>query len=106
MWLRQDIAHLFALLLVRESSHGGLEEKDAENAEKDDELEQDKPHQGLTPGHVAETVPVQGRKKRNDTARPVHGVVSFHKCTNSFQQNQQRGHLEVHPLIYNGPIVT
>jgi hypothetical protein len=63
MWLSQGGTHLFALLLVREPAHSRLEEEDAKDAKKDDEFEQDEPNQGLSPGHITETVPIQGGKE-------------------------------------------
>lgn len=58
MGLCEDIANLLALLFIGQPAHGRLEEKDAEDGKKDDELKDNQPNQRLAPGHVAETVPV------------------------------------------------
>ncbi len=59
MLFRETGAHLFALFLVRQAGHGRFEEEDAEDGEEDEQFEQDEPHEGPSPGHVPETVPVE-----------------------------------------------
>ena len=81
MRLSQGSTHLFALLLLGKPAHSRLEEEDAEDAEKDEKFEQDEPYQGFPPGHIAESVPIQGGKECN---QPAH----TYKSTNSLSQNQ------------------
>ena len=96
MRLSQGSTHLFALLLLGKPAHSRLEEEDAKDAEKDEEFEQDEPYQGLPPGHIAESVPIQGGKECN---QPAH----TYKSTNSLLQNQ---HLAREMEVIDYPIDT
>ena len=77
MRLREDGAHLFAFLLIGEPAHGGLEKEDAKDGKKDYEFEHDKPHQRLSPGHILESIPVQGIEKREYAPRLGHKGISL-----------------------------
>ena len=77
MRFREGGAHRLALLLVREALHGRLEEENAKDGEEDDEFEHYEPHQGLSPGHVPEPVPVQGSEKREYAGAPGHDGGKF-----------------------------